>query len=98
MMKINRLRSRVQRAETIVMRHGRSTYGCWQTIRHEWKACWTAPRIVLVGFGCGFFSAMTRPHTTLGKVSGQLNAMQRVVELIGSVTAIARALGFGKAD
>lgn len=98
MMKINRLRTRVQRAELIVIRHGQQTHSQWKTIGEEWKACWTAPRIIFVGFGLGFLSAITRPHAALGKISGQINMAQRLVELLSTFSAIARTFGFGSPD
>ena len=94
-MKINRLRTRVQRAELLVIRHGQQTHSQWKTIGEEWKACWTAPRVIFVGFGLGFLSAITKPYAALGKLSGQISTTQRLVELVSSFSAIARALGFG---
>ena len=89
-MKIKRLRERVKRAEAIVARHGHSTHAQWSALRTTLKAGWTPLRIILAGFGLGFVIGQTKPQAALGSLPGKLNATQRFLEIVSTLTAIFR--------
>lgn len=93
-MSFQALKSRVERAETLVVGRLDQTRDRHAALRSSWTQAWTAPRIVIAGLVTGLVVGAARPSRALrqmGRLGGP-KSLQMISAMTGLLTSVQAAV------
>ncbi|WP_199171568.1 MULTISPECIES: hypothetical protein [Luteimonas] len=92
-MKFEALKSRVERAETLVEGRLQQTSDRYGALKSSWRDAWTPGRIVIAGLIAGFVTGRSEPRHALQKLGklGGPKSIQLVSSIAGMLTSMQAA-------